>query len=83
MRRCHGEALRVRRSPVPDLVNALAEVQAAAEGTRTAEAELERRRGRLVKAAETARLAGATLSQIGDVAGYSRQRISQMLSEPR
>jgi DNA-directed RNA polymerase sigma subunit (sigma70/sigma32) len=69
---------RSRKPPVPDLVTALQEVQAAVEQIHKTEDALEESRARLRTAVRSARTAGATLDQIGRIAGISRQRVAQI-----
>jgi DNA-directed RNA polymerase sigma subunit (sigma70/sigma32) len=67
------------RKPMRDLAQALAHVSDVADAARETEAKLASKRHELTEALRVARDLGATLEQLGDAAGVSRQRAAQIL----
>jgi hypothetical protein len=65
---------------MPEYAAKLSAVSEAAEEVRTVEADLEDAREKLRQALEEAHDAGAPYSLLGDLAGLSRQRVSQLVS---
>jgi hypothetical protein len=66
---------------MPNLRLKLTAVSEAAETVRASEEDLEEAREKLREALEEAHDAGAPYSLLGDLAGLSRQRVAQLVSD--
>jgi len=66
---------------MPEIAISLATVAEAAQAVLTAGAELEQARLRLRAALRAAHTAGASYTLLGQLAGLSRQRVAQLISE--
>jgi hypothetical protein len=74
---------RTRREPTKELAEALIEVAEAAREARSDEEALERSRARLRAAYVRAAELGASAILLSKTSGYSRQRVTQILSEAK
>jgi hypothetical protein len=72
----------VRRLPMTELSEALADVTAAVEQARAAEAELDKAREQLREAVVRAHRLGASYTLLGKLIGVSRQRAARIAGEP-